>query len=269
MERTELTRAVHIVGKNFLGLRADVLLEPTKQPGWWWQTGKREVPLYDCTAQTSIDGLTLCFEDKKLHAVEPLLVLRCMGLDNVCISSQSGRFPFAGSSALFWEQVQPALKKSGELEPYLLPRAVIGVGLRTLRTEPSTKPLRVSAYIEYSPREKAKYNFSFGLDSSVLSARRIWPWKSFLAHVAAGALWPHKKEFLYPKKTDANKKLLMESAQRRVLDILGALALIIPPRGMLCGQVQSTRTGRSEDLELLHQCSGRLQPLHVAQETRV
>ncbi len=269
MNRTELSRPVHVSGPSAFGRQTTCILEPIRDPGIHVKLPTGEVvPLSDMTLEVNrlFHFLTLRWKTFILRVPEHLLgLIFNLGLDNVLINPRRFRLPYDGGAKIFWDAIRPALHPSGAIE---------------WRTVPA--PLTVTAspdrYMTLLPAAPGCRSFAFdinvgypelgevtvrGVAGEAGQTERLCSARPYLRNrgiAAVGALaralgWPHGEITVsLTADTDAAKTALLEElCWHRLLDMLGSFMAVSPPGGRIAGSIVTRRVGHAADVELMRQ----------------
>lgn len=262
--RNVLTKRIRIVGPDFWGHNAEVLLEPADKPGWYIETNGEDTPINSRMIAYRWRRLVLD-HPARLHTIEHLLALRWM-VDAVRIVPITTWLPYSGDASIFWNRVKENMVPAGVLEPCWAKdhlcqvdtrNAARAVSLNRICEETSSFTIRI--YVKYGELpELEPYVLKFPcsretFDEIATAKTPAWPparsrmlWK--MGRVIR--MGPTGDMIAWLDESDPIKSL--QTWQRhRALDALGALAAALPPRRIFVGQFFSHRAGHQLDVELL------------------
>jgi UDP-3-O-acyl-N-acetylglucosamine deacetylase len=259
MQRLRLLRPLNVKGNSFLGIPSSIFLLPTDEPGWYVRfKNQDDVALRPEMLEYKLRRLVLRHGRQKLQIVEHLLALRGSGLDNVCIVPQSGGIPYFGHANGFWRQVVGNVRNEGHLARY------------TIRPDMLEASHLDGSFVHFHRNVSGKLILKVDIDYRGIGSRKIaWditrmPFHGlatarppgiprhlkFVQRLANRLKWPHTDAIIWPQDMTSDA-WLEETARHRALDILGALATVMPQGGMLEGVVHSSRAGHRHDTKLI------------------
>lgn len=262
MRRLILVDPVRIGGRDFWGRRAEVILEPVDQPGWFWRVGGEDVPIRPSLVHCKKRYLMLRHGEHALRVFEHLGALRALGLDAVRIVATTAWLPYDGCALMFWEAIQSSLAEDGRLHPMAttLRESVFredGAPRRLNVKLGASDSLRISVRVSY-PKwgEHEITRIPTSEDArrwrDIIAAKPLArpPWLRRAARAAAFFGWPHYHGVLWPQEVEL-KALLDELARHRILDLLGALGTLPAPGEYLTGEIETDLADHAADVALL------------------
>lgn len=255
MERRILTNPVTIHGRGAFGGDAELTLKPTDQPGIFWSVEGEDIPLSKTriSAHPRFHFLALSYGRSILRVPEHLLgFLYACGIDEVSIHSK--RLPYDGCAKQFYEQILGAedVRTTGKFAYYTVnePVEVSLQSGRTLQFIPNESPGALEYEIKIDYRGIGRYALCsnlFAADLRQLACSRAFG-RGYLKFLSE-RLGRFEQ---YVWLDDTGPKGLEEIAQHRLLDLLGALTYVTPPKGRLVGKVVSPPfAGHRTDMLLL------------------
>ncbi len=265
--RLALREAVTIDGTDVFGKPAQVRLEPTDEPGWFWHIDGKDVPLQmNMLKEDERHYLKLQSGQNEVRIVEHLLPLRFAGVDGVRILAKTKWLPYDGGGGIFWKAVENKLRYDGTLTPMQKPikeefTKTEKSGLRRLVSLDTTDPskLIVRVNVDYkkfggaldmvrefplpSPDKMADLFMSKTLGQPA--------WLGYFLKATSKFGWPHYDKILWPKKGDDQETILREVALHRMFDFLGAMAVIPKSGEYLVGDLFSDCGNHASDMQLV------------------
>lgn len=260
-QRLVLKNAVQIEGFSLLGLPATILLEPAAESGWWF--AQDDFPDIELSPDLMRCKSRFLVFDDDARIVEHFFALRFKGLDSVRISfpkkSIFGRslVPFWGTAMPYLEAIQPSLVPNGSLVS-CTPKAMVNASSSTLEKyiyfEPGfTGSLRIVVVIDYPDERIGRDVFEiditprsfYGIASSrglahLQGLRRFTPMLSVVK-------WPHRGQWIFPGDMSP-EKIRRSLAFHRAVDLLGALASVVPSGAFPEGKIATRLAGHREDV---------------------
>lgn len=261
MRRLVLTRSVHIVGRDFWGRKAQVVLEPTKAQGWFWRVGTCDVPIGPDLVCLAGRRLTLRYKNEELDVFEHLGALRAFGLDNVRIVARTSWLPYDGRAQLYVYRLLPHLCEEGTLVPMtkrvhgvvehcdsITRRLTVTLGVG----EVLTVTIRVSYPLWGEHILVRVFPGGKWIDVAVAKPLARPSWLQSIAQGASAFGWPHYNNVLWPhgRKPD---DILRELALHRILDLFGAISTLLAPGEYLTGNVEADCANHAVDVAFLRQ----------------
>ena len=257
--RYVLNEPVVISGQSLLGLRAEIRLERTQEPGWWIAMDGTDVKLSPALLGTGHRHLTLQSGAWKTRIVEHLLPLRFFGLDNVrIVFVKRKRMPYRGTGKEFVQAVKQQMRPDGMLESYTLNtsyRVQVRDGWGTLEFEPRTSGgLEFQVTIDYPNDPAIKFDtFRWTLSRDMLNRwaqakglGHFHPLRPFLRKLSAIG-WAHADQWVW--RGDLSPwEMAYSLAEHRLWDYLGALAVALPDGGMPIGLVNMYVASHADDV---------------------
>jgi UDP-3-O-acyl-N-acetylglucosamine deacetylase len=280
--RLVLKESVTIQGKDgkeatdVFGRKSKLTLHPHFEPGWFWKVNGEIVPIKMNMLKYGMHFLYLEHNGKRINVVEHLLPLRFLGLDSVVIEQEGSSFiPYEGGANNFWEAVEPKLKYDGYLTPVKKQiqakvvyegklRRKVAVDNSIVLDKDGTKilpsDLVVTSHVDYKhlggsfKLEKIFPNISPDFLKELVNSRpagRGHLQQKLLGYAGRFLNWPHVgKQNILDDKTRDPEEILREVATHRMLDFLGAMALIPDPGEYLLGTLFSSCGNHQIDVEL-------------------
>lgn len=259
MQKISLTKEVLINGPNLFGRPAYLRLTPCSEPGWYWDVGTNIVPINRKLVRIKKNRVVLQYQASRLNVVEHILPLRWTGLDGVIIEASAWP-PYFGGMLELWQTIEPNLAATNQQIPWLkiTEEKSVSIGQRSVRWATNKAAgLKIKIAVDFPKLGRLTKNFQLP-DSNLagyFSARPLavnsfnhfWPTLSRVA--AKTGLWPHHKNLIWPTERPV-PELLDELVNHRLLDLLGALAMI-DYRRLPAGRVISIRGGHALDVQLI------------------
>jgi UDP-3-O-acyl-N-acetylglucosamine deacetylase len=267
--RLVLKEKVDIEGRDIFGQQALLTLHPTDKPGWYWRVDGQDIAItVDMLVSRSAHYLSLNYKQHELKVVEHLLPLRFTGLDSVVIESPNNWTPYDAGGINFWLAVENKIKYDGELTPTNFSVAAThneqGKKFnRILTYDPNkTGKLEVRAIIDYKKYGgKADNEISLPLTDfkdpqgliKFFTARTLGQpqYLSFFLEQARKLGWPHYKNIVWEKSGASPQQILEEIGRHRMLDFLGAMAVLPNAGEYLVGSFFSDKGNHASDVKLL------------------
>lgn len=266
MKKLVLKNEVLVTGHDFWGRKTSVLLRPTKESGWYWQTDKDIVPVTPEVLSFKKRRLVLAHGRDELNVFEHLGPLRFFGLDHLLIVPESRWLPYDGSSDIFWSKCKRELVEDGELGSCCYSEHINVDGEKILQYIPTAMSLRLKVSIDYPGLgyEELLSNMDFDSPNEIAAAKtQGWPMSgrrlAILAEKFVG--WPHRDAAIWPQEHEL-KDVRRMFAEHRRLDLLGALSTLCTPGNLLSGTIVSHKAGHKEDV-------GFIKNLRIEKEERV
>lgn len=262
MRRMVLTRPVAVTGPDFFGRMSVLHASPANKPGWYWQTRSRIVPITAALLSRRRRRLTLEYEGERLNIIEHIACARFLGLDGIVIRCPSGWPPYDGSASALLRALRPHLHGHGSLERYTSRSSyhVSRGGNRFVRLDSTcTDGLTLDVTVDYRGIGRESFEFDMTdpseLERIFVAPTQGWPrYARIFAEIASIVGWPHKRSIWWPRKGE-ERETRLAFARHRALDMLGALALLCPPGGILVGRMASHKGGHALDLELVRRAA--------------
>jgi len=259
MQKISLVKEVLISGPNLFGRPAFIRFTPCSAPGWYWDVGTNIVPINNQLVRIKKNRLVLQYQDNNLNVAEHILALRWTGLDSVIIEASAWP-PYFGGMLKLWQAIEPNLTATNQQIPWLkiIEEKSVSTGKRSIRWASNKTPgLKIKIAVDFPkfgcltksfqlPSPELAGNFS-AKPLAVNSYNAFWPALSRAA--AKTGLWPHHKNLIWPTERPV-PELLDELVNHRLLDLLGALAMIDHCR-LPTGRVISIRGGHALDVQLI------------------
>jgi hypothetical protein len=253
-----LTRPVLVAGRDIWGRRTQVVLEPAGTPGWFWRVGAEDISLNPDILVQRRHRLVLVHRRAALHIVEHLLALRVIiGVDGVRIVPKSSWLPYDGSAAMFWGALEPALAEGDDLVPARIAGDFSAGGERPVTYDGvATDALEINVAIDYPGLGATELSQCFptrdaAAETIIATKAGGWPpGRRNIARAMAAIGWPHLGNAVWPQDYPPAEALQL-FARHRLLDLAGAIAVLCPPGGILCGRISSSRAGHAQDVELV------------------
>lgn len=111
--RKVLTEKVSHTGRDFFGRKSTITFSPTKEHGWYWNTGTDIVPIDHRILRLRKRHLVLVHGKAKFHVYEHIGVLRFLGFDSIVITCPSGWPPYDARPFEVWEKLSPYMEEDG------------------------------------------------------------------------------------------------------------------------------------------------------------
>jgi hypothetical protein len=258
------TRPVTVVGRDFWGRRAGIVLEPSVAPGWFWRIGGADIPLTPDMLVHRRQRLNLAHDGAELHIVEHLLALRLIaGIDGVRIVSPGGWLPYDGSAEMFWRALQPVLEDGPELVRRSIPGCFTAGGERRVAFGEADGRFEARVVIDYPELGAATLQQEFPVrgalgDEIIATKAPGWPpTRRRLARLAACFGWPHYRDAVWPQEHSPAEALKL-FARHRLIDLAGAFCVLCPPGGIVTGRVTSIGAGHAQDVALVRRLAAAL-----------
>lgn len=259
MKRLILTAPVDVQGPNLFNQTSHLRLEPVDKPGWYWQVDGIDVPIGPEVADRRMRRLRLVSGRRVLESPEHIIALREMGLDAVRVIASRRWPPHDGSAATLFGAVVPKLASEGTLRNVRIKNSIRcdtadNQQLSELLPSP-TDYLKVDVRIDYAGvgAWALQKRFRGGLDEEVCRAQTIsilpTPLWWILKHLPS-SIWPHYHRTFW-NRDPRPPRMLQQIALHRVLDILGAAALMHPAGTALVGTLVSRCGGHTTDMGLV------------------
>src|SRR3989338_8503885 len=262
----KLEKTTRILGRDYFGRKSFIIFTPTRSPGWYWgMPNGNTMEIQPTMLQHNPRRLALVHDKAKIEFFEHIGALRFIGLSGVMMESSPWP-PYFGRTHELWEALKPNCVESGESIRWVTPQtsatwsyAQTYHDLQSRFTEitPSEeKKLRITITIDY-PR-LGEYEKTYTIPDIELLE------EIFQAHSQGWPSWPHKPSKLFaavpfrpshecitwPQEYPRRKALRL-FAEHRLLDLLGALSVLLPPHGMLAGNIRSMCSGHKADYEVV------------------
>jgi UDP-3-O-acyl-N-acetylglucosamine deacetylase len=262
MRRLVLINPVRIRGHDFFGRRAEVILEPADEPGWFWRIAGEDVPIGPGLVHAERRCLALRRGKHTLHVFEHLGALRATGLDQVRIVAATSWLPYDGRAAMYWSALAGSIAEDGRLKP--MSRRVHecvsrndGIPRRLAVNLGSAEALKVTVRVSYAKWGEYEITRTFpdedaGSWKDIAAARPLArpSWLRGAARCAALLGWPHYDNVLWPQSVEPGT-LLEELARHRILDLLGAIGTVPGPGEYLTGEIETDLADHAADVVLL------------------
>lgn len=259
MQKISLTKEVLINGPNLFGRPAYLRLTPCSEPGWYWDIGTNIVPINRKLIRIKKNRVVLQYQASRLNVVEHILPLRWTGLDGVIIEASAWP-PYFGGMLELWQAIESNLTATNQRIPWLkiTEDKSVSIGQRSVRWATNkTAGLKIKIAVDFPkfgcltkgfklPSPELISHFS-AKPLAVNSFNHFWPNLSRVA--AKTGLWPHHNNLAWPTERPV-PELLDELVNHRLLDLLGALAMIDHCR-LPAGRVISIRGGHALDVKLI------------------
>jgi hypothetical protein len=256
-----LINPVRVRGHDFFGRRAEVILEPADEPGWFWRVAGEDVPIGPGLVHAERRCLTLRRGEHALHVFEHLGALRATGLDQVRIVATTSWLPYDGRALIYWNALLPSVAEDGRLKPM---SRKLSAGVSRNDGVPRRLDVRLGAgdalkvtvrvsYPKWGEHVATRTLPDEGTGwSDIVAAKSLArpPWLRSAARCAALLGWPHYDDVLWPQRV-APEALLDELARHRILDLLGAIGTIPGPGEYLTGEVATDLADHAADVALL------------------
>jgi hypothetical protein len=258
--------------------------------GWYWETSDGTLVPIDMsmvheTEETLGGGLPaiklhprhyLYFQkgNERLNCVEHILALKTLGLDGVVIKAlnDSTWVPYDGRAKMYWEAIESHLKYDGVLKPSALQVKDTYTDIDkkhgwtrsvTLDSSHGRDELVVKVRVDYKNFGGEKIiERRFPIDDpssmvDVLFSRSLMQprWLESLLPLIKEMGWPHADNLLKPSEFDPQnpEPYLNEIALHRMLDFLGAMALLAEAGTFVSGGLETNRGNHFTDLAFLRQ----------------
>ncbi|MDB5187900.1 MAG: hypothetical protein JWO50_420 [Candidatus Kaiserbacteria bacterium] len=255
-------------GRDVFGRQAQIILEPTDKPGWFWNIDGKDIAITVDLLRYGHHHLFLKSGIHEMHVVEHLFPLRFIGLDSVRIYSNTHWLPYDGCTKMFWEAIADQLIPDGYLSP-ASQRWKGAVQSFTQYGDFSPDPTK-KRIVSICTQPGDICGFTIELEysqwgthvwSDVLSQRilidimrsRPLGQPNWLRPILRGLHWPHYNGVLWAQSEKNPGKVLEELARHRLLDFLGGIGIWLLPGTFLDGSISSIRGNHKTDVELLQQ----------------
>ncbi|NCU44675.1 hypothetical protein EOM71_03295 [Candidatus Falkowbacteria bacterium] len=259
MQKLSLTKEVLISGSNLFGRPAYLRLTPCSEPGWYWDVGTNIVPINRKLVRIKKNRVVLQYQASRLNVVEHILPLRWTGLDGVIIEASAWP-PYFGGMLGLWQAIEPNLTTTNQQIPWLkiIEEKSVSTGKRSIRWASNKTPgLKIKIAVDF-PKfgcltkrfqlpDQNLINYFPARPLAVNSHNNFWP--ALSRAVTKTGLWPHHNCLAWPTERPV-PELLDELVNHRLLDLLGALAMIDHCR-LPTGRVISVRGGHALDVQLI------------------
>jgi len=235
---------------------------PSPHAGWWWDIGETAlVPIDTRVVTLKKNQLVLEKNDRSLHTIEHIMVLRWTGLDRVIIKSDPWP-PYHGRPQEIWNALRPKTVLCKEEISWRnnLPSAQVRYDRdRTLHFYQESAPALTLKIICDFPKfgwGEKDFSLSQALDSrlekcfaarplSFNSNRSVLRWVSYGLYCLG--IWKHHFCLAWP---NLGQSLMDELVDHRLVDLLGALAMLDQER-LPAGRIVSYKGGHLLDMKLM------------------
>jgi len=264
IRKFSLSREVLINGPSLLGRPAYLQLTPCLDPGWYWDIGTDIIPINRKLVKLKKHRLALQYRRNTINIAEHILALRWTGLDGVVIKTSSWP-PYFGGIFELWQKIDPNLLTTNQRIPWLEmaeeKSAIDGERSVSWQKPGVTPKLKIDITIDFSdfgrltksfqlPDQNLAQHFS-ARPLAINSCSNFWPALSRAA--AKTGLWLHHDNLIWPTQIcyTTRLSLLNELVDHRLLDLLGALAMI-DHQQLPAGKIISIRGGHALDVQLIN-----------------
>lgn len=280
MQELKLTQPVTVIGDNLFGQPSRVTFSPipARTPrrfhdSWLWRpNGEAQhlIPIDPSVVEYRRRRLRLANTHSYLEVIEHIAPLRWLGIDGLVLEGH-GWPPYHGRPYEYYTALLPHLKPTGhrvhwytlQKEIYLSHKGPSGGYSHFIPQDP-TLPLGLNLSITVMYPEIGKVTIQRSLPS-----QRQLLLKDFQAHTQGlphwayylsvlgqyVLLWKHHRHITWFKQEPYSEEHLKDTravfASHRVIDLLGALALLHPTR-LLAGTVVSVFGGHCADLAFIN-----------------
>ena len=265
MHALHLRRSVTITGTDYFNRPASISFHPYDKAGWFWKTKDSGIqPITPDLLQYRKRRLSLIYGKDELTVFEHIGALRFTGLDGILIESSPWP-PYHGRTLELWEALNPHCKDGGKALRWYTPIHPVrcdcaGNPKRFTKIVPSqNKCLTALVAIDYPDLGEIELCHGFdGLgDASTLEsifAAKSQGWPMWLYHPSRVLQWfprrPPHKMMTWPQEHAPHEALRLFS-EHRLLDMLGGISVLVPPGGMLAGNIVSMRSGHHGDMRVV------------------
>lgn len=260
MQRLLLSKEVKINDFNLFGRPAFIYLTPCSEPGWYWDIGTDLVPINQSLVQLRKNRIVLQYRGNTLNIAEHILSLRWTGLDGVIVKASSWP-PYFGGMMKLWQAIQLNLLETDQQVPWLkiAKEKSINIDGRSVRCASSNvSGLKIKITADFPRFGRLTKRFKLPDESladyftarplATNSESNFWPTLSRM--VEKTGLWPHHQHLAWPTE-QSSQELLEELANHRLLDLLGALAMVDHYR-LPAGRIISIKGGHALDVHLIN-----------------
>jgi UDP-3-O-acyl-N-acetylglucosamine deacetylase len=268
MEALRLQKECIVRGKDLFGRPAYIKFIPAQLAGWMFRDNGKGVPILPENVEYGRNNLVLA-KGCKLHILEHLMVLKYLGLTNVCIESSSWP-PYFGRTQEIWEAIESSCVPSGddvqwctttENVAFYYPKKRAGKHAYTEIRDHDEKKLEVKIIVDYPGLGCGEINFCFPGNSLkyMFEARNQgWPSSRYYVSRFLSLLgWPHHNTAVWPQETPGKEDLIRKFIIHRAADLLGALALL-GGDNLFAGRIVSVCSGHQADLEVIKKIQNKL-----------
>ena len=246
-------------GKNLLGQDATLTIDPTDQPGWFWCVDGEDIPITTAIVDLKLRRLRFVYGSHRLNGVEHILALGQMGVDSARISCTHAWPPYDGRAEALRSEIASHLAARGILLPTYAKESIRCTnGRKKVEYIPFPRDrLNVEVSVKYAGIGGIviRRSFAGGLDQKLCRARTISVWPAPLCWILKRLptrIWPHYDK-TYWLGEHYPHEVLEEIALHRVLDMFGAIKLILPPGKVFVGTLRSHLAGHALDIALLRE----------------
>ena len=263
-----LEKTVHIAGHDYFGRTASITFMPIDAPGWYWKMPDGSaIEIEPSMLRHNSRRLTLVHDNTKMEIFEHVGALRFMGLSGVLIESSPWP-PYFGRTHELWQALKPQCKETDEPIRWVTPRA------HTFWSYPQTHRNLKCRFTEMWPNKTKRLKITIEIDyADLVKDEKVYdiPNKELLeqilqAHSQGWPSWLHgpstllewfpfrpRHECITWPQEHPQKKTLRLFAEHRLLDLLGALSVLLPADTMLSGNIRSVCSGHEADYHVVEQ----------------